>query len=173
MNVTQKTLRAILGLGLVALLSNSALAADASASTQQPAAHTWHKDGQDCHADFLKKHMAKLHDALKLSADQEGAWANFLAGMKPDDMAKDHDKAAHQDWHAMSTPDKLDRMLDRMKAHEARLAEHAANVRTFYNTLSADQQKTFDQHFMHHHRDHFHVHRHGDFHPSHDQPGKM
>jgi hypothetical protein len=67
--------------------------------------------------------------------------------MKPVEM----DKPEHQDWAAMSTPDRLDKMLDNMKSHEKSMAEHAATVRAFYDTLTQDQKKVFDKHFQAHH----------------------
>jgi len=48
----------------------------------------------------------------------------------------------------MSTPDRLDQMLDNMKSHEKNMTEHAAAVRTFYGTLTPDQKKVFDKHFQ-------------------------
>ena len=90
---------------------------------------------------------------MKLSASQEAGWEDFSAKMKPVEMAI-HE---HQDWAKMSTPDRLDHMLANMKSHEQKLADRAAAVRTFYDTLSSEQKKVFDASF-HGHR---HQHEHG------------
>lgn len=81
--------------------------------------------------------------------------------MKPADMADKSGQAAHQDWRALSAPDKLDRMLEMMKAREKNLAEHAATVRAFYDTLSVEQKQTFDKHFMQFMRHHRPAHSRG------------
>lgn len=102
-----------------------------------------HSSGQAPGAHF-DKHMSALHTALKLSAAQEAGWSDFAGKMKPVDM----ERHEHQDWAKLSTPDRLDRMLDTMKAHEKSMAEHVAAVRTFYDSLTAEQKKTFDSRFM-------------------------
>jgi len=95
------------------------------------------------------KHMAKLHDVLKLTSAQEPAWSEFSGKMKPVNMDKSKmDKTGHANWKDIKTPDRLDMALDRMKSREQQLAEHAAAVRVFYGTLTTDQQKIFDQRFQ-------------------------
>ena len=70
--------------------------------------------------------MAKLHDTLKLTSAQEAAWSDFSNKMKPVTMDKpEMNKPGHQDWKDMSTPDRLDKMLDRIKSREKLMAEHA------------------------------------------------
>jgi len=158
MSIKQKSLVALLGFGLFALLNSSVFATEPNLATNSEGAHSWSKDQKDCHEDHFAKHMSILHDALKLSANQESAWTVFSNKMKPVGI----DQVAHQDWHNMSTPDRFDHMLEMMKAHEKTMAEHAATVRTFYDTLSADQKKIFDEHFQEHHRHpYFHEHSHG------------
>jgi len=103
---------------------------------------------------FFDKHMAKLHDALKLTSAQEAAWTEFSSKMKPVKM----DKMEPQDWKGMSTPDRLDKMLANMRSREKTMGEHAADVRTFYAALSQEQQKTFDRRFQEFQSRH---HRHG------------
>lgn len=151
MAIKQKTWGAVLGFGMAVVLNNSVWAVEAKPGAMPPVAHKSAQEGQACHADLLKQRMAKLHDALKLSAEQEGAWTNFLAGMKPADMQHEHEEFAQTDAHPMSTPDRLDRMAEHMKAHQLKMAEHAAQVRTFYDTLTTEQKSIFDRHFMEHH----------------------
>jgi periplasmic protein CpxP/Spy len=102
----------------------------------------------------FEKHMARLHDALKLTSAQEDAWTQFANKMKPVKM--DHRGA--KDWKGMNTPDRLDKMLANMKSREQRLGERAMNVRTFYAALSREQQRTFDRRFREFQSRH---HRHG------------
>ena len=44
----------------------------------------------------------------------------------------------------MTTPERLDRMGERMKARQARFEQHAAATKRFYAQLSPSQQKAFD-----------------------------
>jgi protein CpxP len=118
--------------------------------------HAWSAEHEHGGAARFEKHMAKLHDALKLTSAQEAAWTEFSNKVKPVNMGKPGmDKPGRQDWEGLSAPDRLDKMLDNMKAREKELADHAAAVRTFYGALTADQQKTFDRQFQ------AYRHRHG------------
>lgn len=119
--------------------------------------HAWSTGHEKGGAARFEKHMAKLHDALKLTTTQETAWTEFSNKMKPVNMDKPKmDKFRHQDWEGLSTPDRLDKVLDNMKSHEKELTEHAAAVRAFYGTLTPDQQKIFDHRFQAYHHRHDH-----------------
>jgi protein CpxP len=122
--------------------------------------HAWSAEHEKGGAARFEKHMAKLHDALKLTSAQEAAWTEFSSKMKPVNMGKPGmDKPGPQDWKDLSTPDRLDKMLANMKSHEQELAEHAAVVRTFYGALTPDQQKIFDHQFQaYRHRHDHHSH---------------
>lgn len=151
MNVTQKSLVTLLGLGLVALLGNNVYAQDAAMS---PGEHHMKMNAKECHGDAFDKHMEKLHTALKLSAIQEPAWKDFVGKIKPAEM----DEPMRHDMQAMSTPDRMDHMLEGMRKHEQTLAAHATAVRAFYDTLSAEQKTAFDKNFQaHHHGMHDHM----------------
>jgi Spy/CpxP family protein refolding chaperone len=114
--------------------------------------HAWSAEHEYGGTARFEKHMAKLHDALKLTAAQETAWTEFSNKMKPVNM----EKPGHQDWKNLSTPDRLDKILENMKSHEKQLTEHAATVRTFYGALTPDQQKIFDHQFQAYHHRHGH-----------------
>ena len=113
--------------------------------------HAWNADHETGGAARFEKHMAKLHDALKLTTAQEPAWTDFSNRMKPVNMGN----PGHQVWKNLSTPDRLDNILANMKSREQELAKHAATVRTFYGALTPDQQKVFDHRFQ------AYGHRHG------------
>jgi hypothetical protein len=141
MNATQKAISCLLGIVLATLLSNSVFAGEQAAS-KRDCDHAW---GQERgYGAYFDKRMSALHTALKLSASQEAAWTEFSGKMKPVKM----DKPAHQDMTGMSTPDRLDRMLDNMKSSEKSMTEHAATIRAFYDTLTQEQKNVFDMHFQ-------------------------
>lgn len=150
MNITQKTISTLLGIGLTALLSNG-VSAHEQMSSKGDCGHSSSKEhgcGDGCgHDENSDKRMSALHTDLKLSASQEKAWTEFSGKMKPVQM----DKPDAHDWKDMSTPDRLDKMLDNMKSREKSMAEHAATVRAFYDTLNQEQKKVFDKHFQERH----------------------
>jgi periplasmic protein CpxP/Spy len=124
-------------------------------ASEEECDHAWSAEHEHDGAARFDKHMAKLHGALKLTSTQEAAWTEFSNKMKPVKM----DKPEHQDWKDLSTPDRLDKMLDNMKSHEKQMGEHAAAVRAFYGTLTPDQQKIFNHQFQaNHHRHNHHSH---------------
>lgn len=144
MNFSKRTLSAILCISFAALLGNSALAQEKMESKGE-CKHSWSKkDGYAAHFD---KRMSALQTSLQLTSNQEASWTEFSNKLKPVKI----DRPEHQDWKDMSTPDRLDRRLDQMKSHEKEMADHAAAVRIFYDTLTQDQKKIFDKHFQPHH----------------------
>jgi periplasmic protein CpxP/Spy len=153
MNITQKTLAALLGIGFAALLSNSVLANE-QYSSKDECHHSWSNEQRDGYGAHFDKRMSALHDNLKLTSSQEASWTEFSNKMKPVKM----DKPGQQDWKDLSTPDRFDRMLDNMKSREKKMTEHAAAVRAFYDTLTKEQKKIFDRHFQPHHRHHHQRH---------------
>lgn len=92
-------------------------------------------------ADYMAQHQKKLHAALKLTADQEAAWAKLTATAQP--MAKGG-PAMSDDWAKLTTPERADRMLERMKMRQAQQTEHVAALKEFYAVLTAEQKKVFD-----------------------------
>jgi len=97
----------------------------------------------DMHGDkaHMQKDHKKLHHALKLSAEQEIAWTKLTDTEKS--MAKMPMHKA-DDTPRLSTPERADKMLERMKEHEAMATEHVAALKEFYAVLTPDQQKIFD-----------------------------
>jgi periplasmic protein CpxP/Spy len=92
-------------------------------------------------ADCMAQHQKKLHAALKLTPEQEAAWTKFTATAQP--MAKDR-PAMSNDWAKLTTPERADKMLERMKMREAQQTEHVAALKEFYAVLTAEQKKAFD-----------------------------
>jgi LTXXQ motif family protein len=109
----------------------------------------------------FEKHMARLHGDLKLTPAQEAGWTEFSNKMKPVKM----DQPGHHDWKHLSTPDRLDKMLDNMRSRDKKIAGHATAVRAFFGTLTPYQQEIFDRQFQAKH------YRHG--HYSHDKNSAM
>ena len=89
----------------------------------------------------MQERAAALKARLKLSAEQEGAWTTYVAAMKPP--AKPP-LPSRTEIAKLSTPERLDRMRELRKQHEAEFDQRDAATRAFYGTLSAEQKKIFD-----------------------------
>jgi Spy/CpxP family protein refolding chaperone len=99
-------------------------------------------------AEHMAKRQAELHDALKLSASQEQAWASFVASHKPAEHAQRPDRAQ---WAGLSAPQRMEKMIEMQKQRTTRMEERLAALNTFYATLTPEQKKVFDQQSMRHH----------------------
>lgn len=89
-------------------------------------------------------HHKALHDALKLDAKQEDAWKKLLASEGKMPMA--HPDMA--ELEKLNAPQRMEKMLEAMRKHEAEMADHLSALKEFYAVLTPQQQKTFDEHAM-------------------------
>lgn len=83
----------------------------------------------------------KLHDALKLTPDQDGAWKKLMDSEHP--MTKPEPRKA-EEWAKLTTPERADKMLTQMQEHQSRMTAHVAALKDFYAVLTPEQKKTFD-----------------------------
>ena len=100
----------------------------------------------------MMKHHARLHDKLKLNAEQEAAWQTYTAAMmkKPEHAAHpDHAKMA-----ALSAPEKMEKMIAMMQKGTEHMQARLATLKTFYATLTPEQQAIFNKEFRPHHPHH-------------------
>lgn len=77
----------------------------------------------------------KLHDALKLSPEQESAWQ----------VLQEHNSAREEKHHQ--------EMRELMERHQQDRTESEAEFQSFYEKLSPQQQKTLGQQLRQHHDD--------------------
>ena len=96
----------------------------------------------------MDKHHSMMHDKLKISAEQEGAWKTFIAATevnKPAMMERAAQmKAERQAMAGLSAPARMEKNLERSKEHLARMQKHLEALKTFYAVLTPAQQKIFD-----------------------------
>jgi len=95
-------------------------------------------------AERMQKHQARLHDQLKLSAEQEPAWKSFTEKMQ----ATRGERPNHEELARLPAPERMERMAAMMKQREGKMAERVATVKEFYAVLTPEQQKAFDANFM-------------------------
>lgn len=94
----------------------------------------------------MEKHQAQLHAKLKLSAAQEPAWKTFIAANTPAAMPTPPDR---KEMEKLTTPERMEKMMERSKEHQAKMQEHLASLKTFYAVLTPEQQKVFDDSHSH------------------------
>ncbi|MBB3120191.1 Spy/CpxP family protein refolding chaperone [Pseudoduganella violacea] len=101
--------------------------------------------------EHFAQRQQRLHDSLKLTAQQEPAWATFIAAIKPEMNAAHSDRAAAAN---MTAPQRMEKHLEMAKQHIAKQESHLAALKTFYAVLSPEQQKIFDEQAkrLHQHR---------------------
>lgn len=101
----------------------------------------------------MDQHARQLHDALKITPAQEGAWQAYMSALKANMPQRGQfDRAAMKDLPA---PQRMEKHIEMAKAHIARMESNLAATKTFYATLTPEQQKIFDEKASHFdHRDH-------------------
>jgi hypothetical protein len=97
-------------------------------------------------ADMFAKRQAKLHDLLKLTAQQEAAWSTYQAAIKPAPMSGT--PPDHAAFAKLPAPERMAKMLDFSKQHQAKMEAHLAALTAFYGQLTTEQKAVFDKHSM-------------------------
>jgi len=139
--MTSTIRRLLLGASLAASmgLAGAALAQDEAGPPQGPPT-----EAHQGRAERVAQYAAELREALHLRADQQGALDEYLASMRPH--RGDHRGRREGDEdQALTTPDRLDRMLARYDEHRARLVAMIEPTKRFYAQLTPEQRRAFDQ----------------------------
>lgn len=89
----------------------------------------------------MAKHQAELHDKLKITAAQEPAWKTFIDAMNPGSMPARPDR---KEMEKLTTPERMEKGLEKMKEHLAKMQTRLTALKTFYAVLTPEQQKIFD-----------------------------
>jgi membrane-bound lytic murein transglycosylase B len=89
----------------------------------------------------MQRRADELKAELKLSPEQEKAWSDYLAAMKP---PADAQRPQHDELAKLPTPERLDRMRALHQQRDAAFERRAAATRAFYGTLNGEQKKVFD-----------------------------
>lgn len=91
----------------------------------------------------MQARQEQLHKDLKLTAAQEPAWKAFIekSGPRGDWKYPDRETMAK-----LTAPERMEKMLEMSKQHQAYMAERLEAMKTFYAVLTPEQQKVFDAH---------------------------
>jgi Spy/CpxP family protein refolding chaperone len=95
------------------------------------------------HAKHMEAHHKMLHDALKLTAEQEPGWKKLIDSEQPKPSA-----AQPVDWSKLTAPQRAEKMLELSKVRQEQMGEHVVALKAFYATLTPVQQKTFEDFHM-------------------------
>jgi len=101
--------------------------------------------GQSMRADRMQNRQQQLHDALKLKPEQEAAWTKFQSthpfanGMQRPDRAE---------IAKLTAPERAEKMLEQQKKHQEAMSQHVSAMKAFYDQLTPEQKKVFDEHSM-------------------------
>ncbi|HEX4179297.1 MAG TPA: Spy/CpxP family protein refolding chaperone [Caulobacteraceae bacterium] len=88
--------------------------------------------------------LTTLHDALHLTASQEGAWAAYKATVVPAASSQARRQAAAQLFPTLPAPRRIDLVEAEMQEELADLHRQAQALKTFYAVLDTQQQHIFD-----------------------------
>ncbi|MFZ6681493.1 Spy/CpxP family protein refolding chaperone [Undibacterium sp. Tian12W] len=153
MNTLQKQLQKKLMIAVTAVgLSMIGSAGSALAQPPSPASASANAGHGQPHGDPAKwaekmkermaKHQAELHDKLKITAAQEPAWKTFIDAMNPGAMPARPDR---KEMEKLTTPERMEKGLEKMKEHLAKMQTRLTALKTFYAVLTPEQQKIFDE----------------------------
>jgi len=140
MNVLRKSIL----IGFTVLGMAAAYAQDTPAGGHDAGARKEHMQAKM--ADMFAKRQAKLHDLLKLTAQQESAWATYQAAIKPAPMSGTPPERGA--FAKLPAPERMAKMLDFSKQHQARMEAHLSALTAFYSQLTPEQKAVFDDHTM-------------------------
>lgn len=103
--------------------------------------HECGPQGADYRAERMQQHQQKLHDLLKLTAEQETAWKKLTASESA--MSRPAPETA-ADWAKLTTPERGEKRLAHMKADQVLMGDHVAAIKEFYAALTPEQKVIFD-----------------------------
>ena len=134
--------------GMAALVGLVGLAGAGSAGAAEPQAASMRAERLDPLA-ATQKQLDSLGKNLYLKPGQRNAWQAYVAAMMQ--LARERSQEMAGRWQDrmqgsehISTPDRLDRMIEQMRKGAERLAKVAGETRTFYAQLSPEQKTIFD-----------------------------
>lgn len=142
------TFKPLHGLALAGAVALTAVAATSVAQPAPNAARAPMSMERPDPAAMAAHHAQHLRDALQLRPDQEPALRSFQEAMTPPadmrDRMRDRMGGGREAMMSLTTPQRLDKMRERMVERQAQFDRRAAATKRFYAALSPAQQKAFD-----------------------------
>ena len=136
--------RNLLVAGLVGSLGLGAFAQSQTppASTQaQPQSTERSADKPDRTQKKMEHKLGKLKQKLQITPAQEPAWNAWAGAVKPGATTQ---RPSRAEFAALTTPERIDRMRAARTVRNAEIDRRLDATKTFYASLTAEQQKVFD-----------------------------
>ncbi len=95
-----------------------------------------------------EKRLEMLKSDLKLNANQETAWTEWVSKIKDDHEGWEEKRKNEESWASLPAPERMEKMLAFSKEHIAKQEVRLAATKTFYAILSPEQRLAFDKGFM-------------------------
>ena len=111
-------------------------------SAEQRAAHKAERQAR--RAERQAQHAAKLRAELKLTAQQEPAFAAFLAAGKPMQRPDARSGGDRASLAALPAPQRMQQRIERQKQRTARMEARLAALNNLYAVLTPEQKQVFD-----------------------------
>lgn len=89
-------------------------------------------------------HLAALKAKLNLTAQQDTAWNAFTVTRQRPMRPMGDRQAMQAEFAKMTTPQRMDKMLEMSEMRRAKMIERAQVTKTFYAQLTPAQQAVFD-----------------------------
>lgn len=93
---------------------------------------------------FAGQRLDKLHADLKLAPEQEAAWKAWSDPIRQQAAQFGERRAEREAMMKLPAPERMEKMLERMKEHQQKMEAQLGVTRTFYGQLNAEQKKVFD-----------------------------
>lgn len=135
------TLRKSFVIGMTVIGLGTAAFSAQAAEPEKPHPYAATKFDPAKHAERFEQRHQKLHDALKLNANQETAWKTYMNAIKPQGPQHRAERVAFKD---LNTPQRMEKSIEFGKARLQQQENRLAALKTFYAALTPDQQKIFD-----------------------------
>lgn len=113
-------------------------------SVEQRAAHKAERQAK--RAERQAQHAAKLRADLKITAQQEPAFAAYLAAGKP--ATRQDARGERTKLAALPAPQRLEQQIERQKQRTARLETRLAALNNLYAVLTPEQKQVLDSKAM-------------------------
>lgn len=102
-----------------------------------------HEVHHEHHGKMMEQHHQQLHDALKLTPEQEPGWKKLMESEQPKPSTTG--AGQREDWSRLSTPERAEKTLALYKARQEHMAQYVAALKGFYATLNPEQKKIFEE----------------------------
>lgn len=135
-------------------------------ATKAPAMHCFHHEGKEEMQKHVEDRITSLHEKLKITAEQESAWADVAKAMRDsenDTIALIHER--HMAAKPMTAVEDLESYAKITEVHANGLGKVASAFSDLYDTMSDEQKANADKVFggfegHEHGKDHSHAHHH-------------